>query len=153
MPNPSDVESLLRRYCDVKSQQAVLSEREKEILADLQEMIPDGAAELTGETLRAVFTSRQNVTYPTKRGQTHPLRLLMAEWPVLGEYVRVTYAESGSKLGDLVARLNGGGDPVPPALEDMVRAVAEVRVVSPGKPAVKVEPLSPCVDTEEGYGR
>lgn len=150
MANPKIIEGLLRRYCAIKGDQAVLADQEAEAVEEIRALCSQETdrTELTGETIRAVVLRRFSVSYPTPRGHTHPLRSLLSEFPALSEYVRVTYAESGSRLGKLVGRLDDVSEPVPPELLEMVEAVAAARTVKEGKPGITIDPLVVDADGE-----
>ena len=57
---------------------------------------------LVGTEAVMKIRSRQSVTYPRSRGSQHPLEKIMEDHKDLESLVRISYAESGSKIAKLL---------------------------------------------------
>lgn len=139
------VEAVLARLLHIKQEMWVWSKAEKECLEYLNNLaqhpeVTKGTVTLDGTKQRAKITRRVNVSYPKPRGEEHPLRKLMTEYPSLGDMIRVDYKESGTKIEKLIDRVfsekASPGDDI-----ELATALKEVRVIKAGKPSIVVEDL------------
>lgn len=129
------VESLSEEYCKVKAALFSATNREKQVLTLLDELagmpeITKGKVTLQGKTVAVTLTRKENVSYPKDRGGEHPLRAILGQFPELGSMIRVSYAESGSKIAKLLEE-----EPESP----LAQIISEARKTTSGKLGVQIQ--------------
>ncbi len=89
--------------------------------------VKSGTLKLAGDTLIAVVTRKENVTYSDKDG----LARLVAENAGLGELFRIELKEKGKKVANFLD--------IAPNDKNAI-ALAAIRVVKPAKPSIDIKP-------------
>jgi hypothetical protein len=150
------IESLLHSWTLVQIQIDNARKREVQLLMQLGALDPaptnrTGSYKLEGKTLLAKIKKRVNVSYPKGSADVSPLVGLMNDEkfrPILEPMVRVSYDESGKKVEAFLKSTEPFLDADTPE-SDLARRLTVARVVSPGKPEVKLERIATDDEVEE----
>ena len=153
--NPEEyAQTLINDIKRIKREQYQLAVEEGRVLTAIDKLagrtdITSGTVTVQGMTEEAKVGRRQNVKYDKPRGGTHPLRILLENFPeLMANAVDVTYKEKGKVIADLIDRANSGSS-IDEREVELVQEILKTRVVSQGKPSLTIADRKD-VQPEEG---
>lgn len=139
------VQALLDSYAKIKKEMWNWQQDEAKVLAVLGDLanaiaptVQKGTIRVNGVTHVAKLEKSLNPQYARAKGEEHPLRRLLQEYPQVGDLIRVDYEESGSKIQQLLDRL-AAGQLLPDDSQELAVALASVRSTKPAKLKVVIE--------------
>ncbi len=137
------VDAMVESYNKMMTEKHNVAKDEEELLNLFDELCENptklkGAVHVMGHKNKVTVTRKENVRYEYERGDEHPLRALVREYPAeMENKVKLSYSEQGSEIDKFLAADNF--DPSEMALR---QKILDIRAVSAGKPSVKVKELA-----------
>ena len=145
MPTGNDIQKLIDDWKEVQRKKFQVEEQEREVLDRIKVVsrnIEGKTITLLGETEKIKLRPRSNVSYAKTNQGHHPLLEIIQQHPDHASLVRTSYAESGSKIKDLLARFEEphfGG--LTPEEIEIANTLMQHRQTKEGKPTISIESM------------
>lgn len=142
MNEEQKVQQLIDDYQKASIDKFRAEEAEKRAISAIEmhvEGFHDKNFTLIGSDAVMKIRSRQSVTYPRSRGSQHPLEHIMESHKDLESFVRISYAESGTKIEKLLDQYDQPGHGG--LSEEQVQHAKELlkyRQTKPAKPNIEI---------------
>lgn len=117
-----------------------LESKETKLIAEIVDLFksaekypehPGQCKSLDDGNVQLKLTRRQNVRYQKERGEDHPLKKLIENYPHLKKVVRISYSEAGKKFMEAITSEEYG----------TANAILQNRLVSEGKPKIELKEM------------
>lgn len=136
------VDALVESYNKAATEKYQADKEEREALDKLSELCgkPEklkGTVTVLGHKNKVSIARKENVSYEYDRGEEHPLKGILREYPAdMEDKVKISYGEQGSAMQKFL-----DAETLDPSLLGLRQKLEEVRCMKAGKPGITVKPI------------
>ena len=133
------IESLADSWRKLEGEKYAIELDIKKIQDLILELVGTGksASNLSGLYQVVSVTNRFNVSYPSDRGEDHPLKKLLRDHPQIEDMIRLEYMEAGNKIEKLLEAYRDGK--LGKEYHEVASQLDRVRTVKLGKPKIVIK--------------